>query len=89
MPALWPAPDEFQPKRFLPGVRVVPRSYIPFGSGMRACIGRALALMELSLLVPAILSRFKLRLTDETPVTLAGTFSMQPRESIHIEMIPQ
>ena len=52
MPALWPAPDEFRPERFLPGQRVAPRSYIPFGSGMRACTGRAMALMELSILVP-------------------------------------
>jgi cytochrome P450 len=89
MPTLWPAPDEFRPERFLPGTAIVPRSYIPFGTGMRGCIGRALAMMELSTLVPAVVSRFRLRLADENPVTLAGTFSMQPREAVHIWMTPR
>jgi cytochrome P450 len=89
MPTLWPAPDEFRPERFLPGAAIVPRSYIPFGAGMRACIGRGVAMMELSTLVPAVVSRFQLRLADKNPVTLAGTFSMQPREAVHVWMTPR
>jgi cytochrome P450 len=89
MPALWRAPDEFRPERFLPGTAVLPRSYIPFGTGMRGCIGRALAMMELSTLVPAVVSRFHLRLADDNPMTLAGTFSMQPREAVHMWMMPR
>ena len=76
-------------ERFLPGTAVVPRSYIPFGTGMRGCIGRALAMMELSTLVPGVVSRFHLRLADDNPMTLAGTFSMQPREAVHMWMMPR
>jgi cytochrome P450 len=87
MESLWPAPDEFRPERFLSTAAIAPRSYIPFGSGMRACVGRALAMMELSTLLPAVLSRFELQLEDDTPITLAGTFTMQPREVVRIRMM--
>jgi cytochrome P450 len=89
MPALWPAPDEFRPERFLPGAAIAPKSYIPFGSGMRACIGRALALMELSALIPAALLRFQFALAADNPATLAGTFSLQPRELVYMRIQPR
>lgn len=87
MPSLWPDPDEFRPERFLPGNTVPPRSYLPFGSGRRACTGRALALMELSTLVPEILSRFELRPTDGEPPGLAATFSMQPSRPVYLRLL--
>lgn len=88
MPALWPEPDEFRPARFLPGAVAAPRAFIPFGAGMRACLGRSLALMEMSALLSATLSRFEVRLVSEKPVSLAGTFSMQPRERVLFEVRP-
>jgi cytochrome P450 len=89
MPALWSEPDEFRPERFLRGTHGPSKAYFPFGTGMRACIGRALALMELSIFLPELLARFEVRLTEETPVTLAGTFSMQPRELVQVSLIPR
>lgn len=86
MSALWTEPDEFRPERFLPGNRHVPRAYVPFGSGMRACIGRALALMEISTLLPAALRRFRFEPVSDAPVVLAGTFSMQPRTLVHLRL---
>jgi cytochrome P450 len=89
MTALWPDPDEFRPERFLAPAAIEPRSYIPFGSGMRGCLGRALAMAEISAALPAVLSRFKLHLDDSRHPTLAGTFSMQPRESVRLRMTPR
>ncbi|MET9490698.1 cytochrome P450 [Nocardia sp. NPDC006630] len=43
-PTRWDDPDAFSPDRFLAGP--TPKSYKPFGTGARACIGRALALHE-------------------------------------------
>ncbi|AYF77367.1 cytochrome P450 [Nocardia yunnanensis] len=43
-PAVWIDPDSFSPDRFLTGP--APLTYKPFGTGARACIGRALALHE-------------------------------------------
>jgi len=42
--------------------------------------------MEMSALLSAILSRFDVRLVSGKPVSLAGTFSMQPRERVLFEV---
>jgi cytochrome P450 len=40
-------PDEFRPDRFLEGARdVAPNTWIPFGGGVRRCIGAGFSLME-------------------------------------------
>jgi len=43
---LWPEPLAFRPERFLNG-RPRPYSYMPFGGGIRHCIGASLSLVEL------------------------------------------
>jgi cytochrome P450 len=45
-PDLWPDPLAFQPERFLNG-RPRPYSYMPFGGGIRHCIGASLSLVEM------------------------------------------
>ncbi len=44
-PASFPEPDRFRPERFLDG-EVAPHTWIPFGGGVRRCIGAGFALME-------------------------------------------
>jgi cytochrome P450 len=43
---LWPEPLAFRPERFLNG-RPRPYSYMPFGGGIRHCIGASLSLVEM------------------------------------------
>jgi cytochrome P450 len=45
-PDLWPDPLAFRPERFLNG-RPRPYSYMPFGGGIRHCIGASLSLVEM------------------------------------------
>lgn len=45
-PDLWPSPLAFRPERFL-GDRPRPYSYMPFGGGIRHCIGASLSLVEM------------------------------------------
>jgi cytochrome P450 len=82
MPSVWPDPDAFRPERFLPGAAIVPRSFIPFSVGGRACIGRSIALMEMSALVAAILARFEVRIDPGPPVELAAASTMHPRSRV-------
>jgi cytochrome P450 len=89
MPNIWPDPDAFRPERFLPGVPVAPRTYIPFGVGMHACLGRGLALLELHALLSAATRRFRFELiTHDSPI-FAATFSLQARERILVRMTPR
>ncbi|RYY82024.1 MAG: cytochrome P450, partial [Comamonadaceae bacterium] len=84
LPALWPDAAQYRPERFLPGASaaIVPRSHFPFGTGMRACLGRGLAMMEMSALLGTTLSRFDVTLASEAPLTLAAAYSMHAREQV-------
>ena len=45
-PESYPDPAEFRPERFI-GTRPPPHSWIPFGGGIKRCIGAAFAMLEL------------------------------------------
>lgn len=59
-PDLFAEPDFFRPERFLVG-RPDPYSFVPFGGGVRRCLGAPLAMLELRAVLPVILRRFRLR----------------------------
>ncbi|XP_060130692.1 steroid 17-alpha-hydroxylase/17,20 lyase [Zootoca vivipara] len=60
----WDKPEEFNPGRFLDkdGKRIASPSpsYLPFGAGIRVCLGEVLAKMELFLFIAWTLQRFTL-----------------------------
>jgi cytochrome P450 len=60
-PELYPPdPHVFRPERFLAGA---PESYtwVPFGGGVRRCIGAAFAQLEMKIVISSILERVQLR----------------------------
>jgi cytochrome P450 family 135 len=63
---IYPDPDEFRPERFLDGA---PESYawIPFGGGVRRCIGASFAQFEMRIIIRAILERAQLRADGRAP----------------------
>jgi len=60
---VYPDPDEFIPERFLDR-RYSPFEYLPFGGGVRRCIGMAFAQFEMKLVISSILSSVELALAD-------------------------
>ncbi len=64
---IYPEPERFKPERFIERQYSF-YEYIPFGGGNRRCIGMALALMEMKLVLATILSRFRLDLLDKRPL---------------------
>ncbi len=64
---LYPQPDQFRPERFLER-QFSAYEYLPFGGGVRRCIGLALAQMEMKLVLATILSRYELALVGKRPV---------------------
>ncbi|MFT3899345.1 MAG: cytochrome P450 [Gordonia sp. (in: high G+C Gram-positive bacteria)] len=60
---LYPEPFAFRPERFL-GVRINPYELMPFGGGIRRCLGAPLAMAELQTVVGEILRRVDLRTHD-------------------------
>lgn len=63
-PDLYPDPGAFRPGRFLdraPGTY----EWIPFGGGMRRCLGASFALLEMRIVLQALLDQATLRTGDE------------------------
>ncbi|AFZ32474.1 Unspecific monooxygenase [Gloeocapsa sp. PCC 7428] len=65
-PETYPQPEEFLPERFL-ARKFSPYEYLPFGGGIRGCIGVAFSMYEMKLVLATILSRFHLALADSRP----------------------
>lgn len=63
---LYPEPQQFKPERFLER-QFSPYEFIPFGGGVRRCMGEALAIFEMKLVLATILSKYQLALADEQP----------------------
>ena len=63
---LYPEPDAFQPERFLGG-STESYAWIPFGGGVRRCIGASFAQFEMRIVIRAILERAQLRAADPAP----------------------
>ncbi|MGL5082841.1 MAG: cytochrome P450 [Microcoleaceae cyanobacterium] len=66
-PQVFPQPEMFNPDRFL-DQKFSPYEYFPFGGGSRSCIGMALSLFEMKLVLATILYHYTLQLTDSKPV---------------------
>ncbi|NES84030.1 MAG: cytochrome P450 [Moorea sp. SIO2B7] len=64
---LYPQPKEFKPERFLQR-QYTAYEFLPFGGGARRCLGEALAMFEMKLVLATILSNYQLKLADNKPV---------------------
>ncbi|XP_040294228.1 steroid 17-alpha-hydroxylase/17,20 lyase-like [Bufo bufo] len=77
----WVHPGDFNPDRFMDenGHRMYSpsQSYLPFGAGIRVCLGEALAKMEVFLFLSWILQRFTLEIPEgDSLPDLEGKFGV-------------
>lgn len=77
-PESYPAPLAFRPERWL-GAKVDPYAWLPFGGGIRRCLGMAFALYEMKLVLAVTLVRTRLRLARPGPVPVVRrTITLAP-----------
>ncbi|KAK3573902.1 hypothetical protein QTP86_033054, partial [Hemibagrus guttatus] len=77
----WKNPELFNPERFLNeegnSLCCPSLSYLPFGAGLRVCLGEALAKLELFLFLSWILQRFTLEVPNGQPLPdMQGKFGV-------------
>ncbi|MBT0565868.1 cytochrome P450 [Williamsia sp. CHRR-6] len=79
-PAVWDEPDRFDPDRFAPGAARSrqPHAYKPFGSGLRACIGRQFAIHEAVLALALIVHRYDLEPDPDYRLRIAESLTLKP-----------
>lgn len=65
-PEIYPEPDSYRPERFLDGQGST-YTWLPFGGGVRRCLGAAFALYEMQVIASTVLSDVELTLPDPRP----------------------
>ena len=65
-PLVYPDPERFLPERFL-GVQPDTYAWLPFGGGIRRCIGASFALFEMKVVIPVVLRRLQLQPFGDRP----------------------
>jgi cytochrome P450 len=83
-PRMWPNPEGFDPRRFLPdAAHKHPRyAYLPFGAGRRMCVGAGFAILEATLIAAMIAQRFTLDLAPGAMVLPEPTVTLRPRDGL-------
>lgn len=81
---VYPRPFVFQPERFL-GVKPGTYTWIPFGGGIRRCLGATLAMAEQRVVLSAIAARTDMRAADAAPEKLRHrNVTMVPAQGAHV-----
>ena len=88
LPAYWPEPLAFMPRRFTPeAVAARPRfAYIPFGGGPRLCIGDSFALMEGPLILAAVAQRYRLESDPACLPQMDALVTLRPHGGLHMRV---
>jgi len=84
---LYPRASEFRPERFLDG-NTESYAWIPFGGGIRRCIGAALAQLEMREVLRVVLTRAELRAERPEPDQVAlKAITLAPRHGVPVEVL--
>ena len=78
-PDLFPEPRAFRPERFLGDEQPPSYSWIPFGGGVRRCIGAAFAQLEIKTVLRTVLRHVRLSAPDSAP---------ELQRSRHVTLVP-
>jgi len=93
-PAFWPRASEFDPSRWMPGGDATPHmendSFWPYGGGPRNCIGMGFAMMEVSLVLAVIASRFRVSLPPgEAVPPPKAMITLRPESEVNLRLTPR
>jgi cytochrome P450 len=82
---LYPEPDRFDPDRFSPERSAKPFSYVPFGGGLRDCLGKEFARLEMKLFAAKIVREFEWELLPDQDLNLIAIPAQRPRDGLRVK----
>jgi len=85
-PDFWSEPNAYMPGRFLDG-SVTRHAFIPFGNGLRLCIGRDFAYAEAIAVVARLATRFHLNYPEGKEIPEVNpSVTMRPIGGLHLQV---
>ena len=88
-PQVYPEPEEFRPERFIDG-HPDPRAWIPFGGGVRRCLGASLAQLEMKLVIGNVLREFEVEPPSDAPEpAVRQRFTLAPKHDCAVRVRPR
>ncbi|CAH6791018.1 Cyp11b3 [Phodopus roborovskii] len=85
-PAVFPRPECYMPQRWL--VRKSSFQHLAFGFGVRQCLGKRLAQVEMLLLLHHVLKSFKVETQEQEDVQMAYRFVLMPSSTPLLTLRP-
>ena len=88
-PELYPDPFQFNPDRWNKR-DFKPTEFLPFGGGIRKCLGLTLAILEMKMVVAAWMKHFRFELPDDAPASepvYRRNITMAPRSGIPLKFV--
>ncbi|KAJ8687068.1 hypothetical protein QAD02_022862 [Eretmocerus hayati] len=89
-PNFWPEPSKFDPDRFLPEAVQNRHShaYLPFSAGLRDCIGRKFAMLEVKAALARILRNFYIEPVDLiSNIKFEVGVTLRPTKPVHVKFV--
>jgi cytochrome P450 len=86
-PDLYPEPERFIPDRFV-GKKTDPYEWLPFGGGIRRCIGMSFSMHEMKTILSTILAAVSLELEDARPAKMTlKSFFLVPKGGTRVRIL--
>ncbi|MGE3546687.1 MAG: cytochrome P450, partial [Kofleriaceae bacterium] len=79
----YPDPAQFKPERWL-GVKPDPYTWLPFGGGIRRCLGMAFAQQEMRIVLQTVVPRATMRLVDGPAAVVRRGITLTPAKGTRV-----
>jgi cytochrome P450 len=87
-PAVYEYPNEFRPERFL-GIRPQTYAWVPFGGGVKRCLGASFSMRELITVLHVLLREGEFTAVDPTPEKIVRrSIMLAPRRGTRVRYRP-
>ena len=85
-PDVYPDPESFRPERFV-GTHPDTYSWIPFGGGVRRCLGASFAQFEMRVVLKTVLTRAVLAAAPQSERVVRRSFTFAPDRGAEVVMV--